>query len=54
MQYWSRCNIFNSFGNTLLFMYSYKGRLLKISANIAFLFYKYFDTILYNTSYRIH
>jgi hypothetical protein len=26
--------------NTLLFMYIYKGRLEKISANIAFLFYK--------------
>ena len=40
MQYWSRCNIFNSFGNTLLFRYIYKGRIVKISANIAFLFYK--------------
>jgi len=40
MQYRSRCNIFNSFGNALLFMYIYKGRLVKISENIAFLFYK--------------
>jgi hypothetical protein len=58
------CNIgqdaifFNSFRNTLLFMYSYKGRLLKISANIAFLFYKeiYMKYLIlyYNTSYRIH
>ena len=40
MQYRSRCNIFNSFGNALLFMYIYKGKLVKISANIAFLFYK--------------
>jgi len=34
------CNIFNSFGNSLLFMNIYKGRLVKISENIAFLFYK--------------
>ena len=40
MQYRSRCNIFNSFPNALLFMYIYKGRLVKISENIAFLFYK--------------
>jgi hypothetical protein len=40
MQYRSRCNIFNSFGNTLLFRYIYKGRLVKISENIAFLFCK--------------
>ena len=51
MQYRSRCNIFNSFGIALLFRYIYKGRLVKISENITFLFYKeiymkYF--ILYN------
>jgi len=40
MQYRSRCNIFNSFENTMLFMDIYKGRIVKISANIAFLFYK--------------
>ena len=40
MQYRSRYNIFNSFGNTLLFRYIYKGRLVKISENIAFLFCK--------------
>jgi hypothetical protein len=40
MQYRSRCNILNSFGNTLLFRYIQKRRLGKISANIAFLFYK--------------
>jgi hypothetical protein len=40
MQYQSRCNIFNSFGNALLFRYIYKGKLVKISANIVFLFYK--------------
>ena len=40
MQYRSRCNIFNSFGNALLFRYIYKGKLVKISENIAFLFYK--------------
>ena len=34
------CNMFNSFRNALLFMYIYKGRLVKISENIAFLFYK--------------
>ena len=39
MQYQSRCNIFNTFGNALLFWYIYKGRLVKISENIAFLFY---------------
>jgi hypothetical protein len=39
MQYWSRYNIFNSFGNALLFRYIYKGRLVKISENIALLFY---------------
>jgi hypothetical protein len=31
MQFRSRCNIFNSFGNALLFRYIYKGRLVKIS-----------------------
>jgi hypothetical protein len=40
MQYRSRCNIFNSFGNALLFRHIYKGRLVQISENIAFLFYK--------------
>jgi hypothetical protein len=40
MQYQSRCNIFNSFGNALLFRYIYIGGLVKISANIAFSFYK--------------
>ena len=40
MQYRSRCNIFNSFGNTLLFMYIYNRRVVNISENIAFLFYK--------------
>jgi hypothetical protein len=40
MQYWSRCNMLNSFGIALLFRYIYKGRLVKISENIAFLFYK--------------
>jgi len=40
MQYRPRCNIFTSLGNALLFMYICKGRLVKISENIAFLFYK--------------
>ena len=40
MQYRSRCNIFNSFGNTLLCMYIYNRRVVNISENIAFLFYK--------------
>ena len=40
MQYRSRCNIFNSFGIALFFRYIYKGRLVRISENIAFLFYK--------------
>ena len=40
MQYRSRCNMPNSFGNALLFIYIYKGRLLKILANIKFLFCK--------------
>ena len=40
MQYRSRCNIFNSFGIFQLFRYIYKGRLVKISENIAFLSYK--------------
>ena len=40
MQYRLRYNIFNSFGIALLFRYIYKGRLVKISENIAFLFYK--------------
>jgi len=31
---------FNSFGNALLFRYIYKGTLVKLLANIAFLFYK--------------
>jgi len=37
MQYRLRCNIVKSFD--LLFRYIYKGTLVKISANIAFLFY---------------
>jgi hypothetical protein len=40
MQYRPRCNIFNTFGISLLYRYSYKGRLVKILENIAFLFYK--------------
>jgi hypothetical protein len=40
MQYRLRCNMFNSFGIALLFRYIYKGRLVKISENIAFLSYK--------------
>ena len=40
MQYLSRCNIFNSFGNSLLFRYIYKGRLANILENIAVLFYE--------------
>ena len=40
MQYRSRCNMFNLFGIALLFKYIYKGRLVKISENIAFLIYK--------------
>jgi hypothetical protein len=40
MQYRSRCNILNTFGIALLFRYIYKGRLVRISENIAFLFYK--------------
>jgi hypothetical protein len=31
---------FNSFGNALPFRYIYKERIVKISENIAFLFYK--------------
>jgi hypothetical protein len=57
MQYWSRCNIFNSFGIALLFSYIYKGRLVKISENIAFLFYKeiYMKYLIlyYKTNYWI-
>ena len=42
---------FNSFGNGLLFRYIHKGRLVKLSGNIAFLFlqrnlHEIFDTIL--------
>ena len=42
MQYRSRCNILNSFGNALLYIYIYiyKGRLVEILENIAFVFYK--------------
>ena len=40
MQYRLRCNMFNSFRIALLFRYIYKGRLVKISENIAFLSYK--------------
>ena len=41
MQYRSRCIFFSDlFENALLFRYIYKGRLVKISANTAFLFYK--------------
>jgi hypothetical protein len=68
MQSRSRCNIFNSFGNALLFRYIYKGRLVKISENIVFLFYKeiymkylilynkklYMNAQLRHTQIRIH
>jgi len=50
------CNIFNSFGIALLFRYIYKGRLVKISENIAFFFYKeiYMEyLILYYNGYYI-
>ena len=40
MQYRSRCNIFNSFGIALLFRDIYKEKLVRISENIAYLFYK--------------
>jgi hypothetical protein len=35
MHYRCRCNISNSFGNAKLFRYVYKGRLVKISSNVA-------------------
>ena len=50
MQYRSRCNIFNSFGDTLLFRYIYKERLVKTLENIAFLqrnLHEIFDTIFF-------
>jgi hypothetical protein len=40
MQYRSRYNMFNSFGNAPYFMHIYNGRLVKILANITFSFYK--------------
>jgi hypothetical protein len=40
MQYRSRFNILYPFGSAIFFKYIYKGRLVKISENIAFLFYK--------------
>jgi len=53
MQYRSRCNIVNSFGNALLFSHINKERLVKILANIEFLFYKEIDMkyliLYYNT-----
>ena len=55
MQCRSRCNIFNSFRNALLFRYIYKGKLVKMSENIAFLFYKEIDMkyliLYYNSCY---
>ena len=57
------CNIgqdaffFNSFGIALLFRYIYKGRLVRISENIAFIFYKeiYMNYLIlyYNAYYCI-
>ena len=56
MQYRLRCNSFNSFGIALLFMYIYKGRLVKISETIAFLFYKEiymkYLQLYYNSEHR--
>jgi hypothetical protein len=56
MQYRSRCNILNSFGIALLFRYIYKGRLGKISENIAFLFYKemYMEYLILYYKYIIY
>ena len=54
MQFQSRCNIFNSFGNALLFRYIYKGRRVKISENIAFLYkeiYMKYLILYYKTLY---
>jgi len=57
MQYRSRCNIFNSFEDALLFRYIYNGRLVKISENIVFLFYKEiymkYLSLYYNPEYCI-
>ena len=56
MQYRSICNIFNSFGNALLFRYICKGRLVKISENIAFSFnkeiYMKYLILYYNVLYN--
>jgi len=50
MQYRSRCNIFNSFGIALLFMYIYKGRLVNNGKYCIFILqrnlHEIFDTIL--------
>jgi len=58
MQYRSRCNSFNSIGNTLLFMYIYKRRVVNISENIVFLFYKEIKTkyliLYYNICNMLH
>jgi hypothetical protein len=54
MQYRSRCNIFNSFVNAIHFRYIYKGRLVKISANIAFLFYKEIYMKYVMLYYKLH
>ena len=48
MQYRTRCNIFNSFGMVLRFMYIYKGRLVKISENIAKEIYMKYLILYYN------
>jgi hypothetical protein len=39
MQYWSICNILTHSEMLYFFRYIYKGTLVKISVNIAFLFY---------------
>jgi len=53
------CNIgmmqyFISFGNALLCRYIYFGRLVKISANIAFLLYKEYTIYNISANDRIH
>jgi len=56
MQYRSGCNMFNSFGKALLFRYIYKGTLVQISEDIAFLFckeiYMKYLILYYNEKYQ--
>jgi hypothetical protein len=52
MQYQSRCNIFNSFGNALIFRYIYKRRLVKYQQIVHFYFLIKVCLMVFNTTFN--